>query len=1428
MSGDVIIGGLFDIHIYYKTETFYFSSPPHLQPRKISMLLEDFYNFLSLVFTVDEINRNPKILPNVTLGYNIYDSYVDLFRAVQGAVRLYSGNKKQYPNYNCDNSSVLAAVIEGMPPSFSTQYANIFGIYNYPQISFMSQDPVQSDKQQFPFFYRAIPSEKTLYAAIIALLKHFGWTWIGILYPDDDSSIYAIKIIKQMMEESGGCVEFIKMVPSINDFSVDRIVEIQNIISNSTVNVILVYGSKNYVYYLEQNVHLNYIPGKIWIHTAESSFRMFNIVNDTSVNGTLRFVMHKKEIPDYIKFIQNVDPKRFPTGRTFTTWWDELCENRCPFNPRKRNCTGVESGRFILYSHCNLRFTAMSYSVYNAVYAVGHALHEMYQETPLNERLLNMSKLRFQDLKAWKLHRYLTKVHFTNTMGDEIYFKDDEITKMLSSSIARDRSIAENITVDHQGYQGMWLIDSSGKFRTTPRSVCSKSCPPGKRKSVQKGKPVCCYDCLQCPEGQFSNETDMEALCLCLAMSIRKKRIYDTDVCIKCLEDQWPNEQKTACKQKVITYLSYEDPIGIILTFIALLFSFMSAGVFGIFIKYQDTPIVKANNRDLSYILLISLIFSFLCCLLFIERPGEWTCFFRQAIFGVTFSISVSSLLAKTFIVVIAFNATKPGKNLRKWVGAKIPKYIVLTCSATQVLICVLWLIIAPPSSYYNTQSEVGKIIVECNQGSAIAFYTILGYLCILASVSFIIAFMARKLPDTFNDAKLITFCMLVFITVWSFFIPTYLSAKGTATVAVEVFAILASSSGLLVCIFAPKSQKSSGSYLSLKNLDDLFKELGLIMDYIKYDIPSPSSLGMVDSSISSIGRGHTRKISLVFAVDEINRDPKILPNVTLGYNVYDSYVDLFRAVQGAVRLYSGNKKQYPNYNCDNSSVLAAVIEGMPPSFSIQYANIFGIYNYPQISFMSQDPVQSDKQQFPFFYRAIPSEKTLYAAIIALLKHFGWTWIGIIYPDDDSSINAIKIIKQMIAENGGCIEFIKIVPAINDYSKERIMDIQNTIEKSTANVILVYGSKNYVYYLEQNVHVSNIPGKVWINTADSSFRLFKPINDTVANGSLQFIMHKEEFPDYINFIRTVDPARFPPGRTFTTWWDELCQNRCTFGLRKRNCTGVESGRIILYSHCNLRFTAMSYSVYNSVYVVAHALHKLLTFQDLKPWKLHNYLKKVYFTNTMGQDIYFNKDELSIGYDIYNLVYLPNGTINSVKVGSFDYNAPPGNQTIIDKNAILWESKFSEIPRSVCSESCKPGYRKSVREGQQFCCYDCMQCPEGQFSNQKAEDMDVCEYCPEDQWPNEQKTACDPKVITFLSYDNPTGIVLIFIAVLFSVVSTGVLDSWLKRYQDSHKRVNFSGGNEHLSLHSCQNNRNRNHDTCRPYHEVLALLLHIRY
>ncbi|XP_063158709.1 vomeronasal type-2 receptor 26-like [Candoia aspera] len=386
-------------------------------------------------------------------------------------------------------------------------------------------------------------------------------------------------------------------------------------------------------------------------------------------------------------------------------------------------CNGEEKLDTLPTSVFEMHMTGHSYSIYNAAYVVAHALHDLHSS-----------------IRKFRAGEHETRLNLLK--------------------------------------QPLWKVQ--------PHSLCNGKCHSGYSKSKIEGKPFCCYNCLQCPQGKISNQDDL-------------------DDCFQCAEDQYPNEKQDLCLPKVITFLKYEETLGTVLASSALFFSWVTIGVLSIFIKHQDTPIVKANNQNLTYALLIALLLSFFCTLLFIGQPDKVTCVLRQTAFGIIFSVAISCVLAKTIIVVLAFMATRPGSKMTQWVGKRLAMSIVLGCSFIQGIICATWLTTSPPFPDAVTNSVAEEIVLVCNEGSVFIFYCVLGFMGFLAIISFTVAFLARKLPDAFNEAKFITFSMLIFCSVWLSFVPTYLSAKGKYMVAVEIFSIIASSAGLLICIFSPK-----------------------------------------------------------------------------------------------------------------------------------------------------------------------------------------------------------------------------------------------------------------------------------------------------------------------------------------------------------------------------------------------------------------------------------------------------------------------------------------------------------------------------------------------------------------------------------------------------------------------------------------------
>ncbi|XP_070586381.1 vomeronasal type-2 receptor 26-like [Erythrolamprus reginae] len=748
-----------------------------------------FFRFLFL-FNIQLINKNSQFMHNLTLGYNIHDNYMSTFHTSDALLDILSTGEANVPNYGCGRKENLLALLDVASREISIQMSTLVGTYKVPQINYGVVSEALSDKSKFPFFHQMDIKEGIQYPAIVQLLLHFRWTLIGLFPSDTEKGENFMRTFPPVLVRNGICV-----VLSQQFSTTGYTTYLKDALSKwRQVNVFVQFMEYDSLWDRILPFHLTLLrlPGlikeKVWILT---NFKQY-IINQHRllkyVHSILLFGYLLKRRPKDEAF-----KPRFFVEEEFQDLYFLCSLSKNVFSAKgRRRCT--QKAPLETQWKRNRRGLTNDYGYYSIMKTLAQALNAAYSPRLRRRTKEGEKRLGSSRLQPWQFHSFLEKNEHWNISDCELYLDQNGEIKadlgigyylVLPKEDPRRRNLAtfirQRLSFNQDALSRLKLLNKS-----LPESKCVESCHPGFVKRAREGEPVCCYDCVPCPKGTFSTQED-------------------TKECTKCPDDKYPNEHRVQCIPKVITFLSYEEFLGIILVSFALLLFLITDLVLIIFIKYRETPIVKANNRDLSYILLVSLLLCFLSSSLFIGQPRKATCLLRQTVFSIIFSVAVSSLLAKTITVVLAFLATKPGNQMNRWLGKSLANSIILSSSAVQIIICSIWLGVSAPFPDSDLHSQHGEIILQCNEGVVVMFYVTLSYMGFLAAICFTVAFLARNLPGAFNEAKLITFSMLVFCSVWVTFVPTYLSTKGKYMVAVQVFSILTSSAGLLGCIFIPK-----------------------------------------------------------------------------------------------------------------------------------------------------------------------------------------------------------------------------------------------------------------------------------------------------------------------------------------------------------------------------------------------------------------------------------------------------------------------------------------------------------------------------------------------------------------------------------------------------------------------------------------------
>nr|XP_029133620.1 extracellular calcium-sensing receptor-like [Labrus bergylta] len=824
-DGDVVIGGLFPLH--YSSV----SSVPTYKAEPTPTMYKYFSSralrwMQTMTFAITEINERSDLLPQLKLGFHIRDSSDDIPVSLRASLLLVNGqpergstaenvtgnkNLKQNLGANLGCSAVqrtVSSVIIGDAASgVSMALLRSLGSFHIPLVSYFASCSCLSNQREFPTFMRTMPSDAFQIKALARLVSYFGWTWVGVIGVESDYARFAIELFLQESVQYGVCAAYTHFYPvTLNQQALD---ELLDVIQMASSKVIINFSGESELQGILAAVQRRNITGLQWIAseawaTASSLWEKFGEL----LMGTLGFAIRRADvIPGLKQHLTSLRTPYIQKSAFLAEFWEELfnCRLNGSVNSHSHGgdnylnrfpCKGTEDLSEVYSPYSDVTQLRVSFNVYKAVYLVAHALHDMSDCIVGQGPFPNGTCTDPKNFEPWQLIHYMKQANFSalgekinfDQNGDPIAYYDllnwqtrpDGSLRLVKvgfydASMPAGRSLVINDSVIE------WPVGKQAS-----RSVCSDSCPPGFRIARRKGEPICCFDCVPCAEGEISNKTD----------SLE---------CSHCSDDSWPNGARDLCLLKTIEFLSYHELMGIVMCVVAVLGACISLSILAIFFTYKDTPLVRANNMELSFLLLVFLTVCFLVSLLFIGEPSDWLCRIRYPAFGISFALCISCLLAKTVVVLMVFRSTLPGSNVMKWFGPNQQRASVLLGTIIQGIICFIWLLNNPPYANNNTNYHSATIIIECVAGSEFGFWCVLGYIGFLACMCFLTAFLARKLPDNFNEAKFITFSMLIFFAVWITFIPVYVSTAGKYTVSVHIFAILASAFALLFCIFVPK-----------------------------------------------------------------------------------------------------------------------------------------------------------------------------------------------------------------------------------------------------------------------------------------------------------------------------------------------------------------------------------------------------------------------------------------------------------------------------------------------------------------------------------------------------------------------------------------------------------------------------------------------
>uniref|UniRef100_A0A8C5PQ84 Glutamate metabotropic receptor 8 n=1 Tax=Leptobrachium leishanense TaxID=445787 RepID=A0A8C5PQ84_9ANUR len=404
--------------------------------------------------------------------------------------------------------------------------------------------------------------------------------------------------------------------------------------------------------------------------------------------------------------------------------------------------------------------------VIDAVYSMAHALNNMHRD--LCPGYIGLCS-RMKAIDGKELLAYIRAVNFNGSAGTPVTYNEngdapgryDIYQYQIVNKTTEYKVIGQWTNQLHLNVEDMqWR----SREHIQPSSVCSLPCKPGERKKQVKGVP-CCWNCERCEGYHYQ---------------------VDETNCDLCPLDQKPNTNHTGCQLIPIIKLEWHSPWAVVPVFISILGIVATTFVIVTFVRYNDTPIVRASGRELSYVLLTGIFLCYSITFLMIGTPDMVVCSLRRIFLGLGMCFSYAALLTKTNRIHRIFEQGKKSVTAPKFISPASQLVITFSLISIQLIGVFIWFVVDPPHIIvdYGEQRtpdpENARGVLKCDI-SELSLICSLGYSILLMVTCTVYAIKTRGVPETFNEAKPIGFTMYTTCIIWLAFIPIFFGTAQSA-----------------------------------------------------------------------------------------------------------------------------------------------------------------------------------------------------------------------------------------------------------------------------------------------------------------------------------------------------------------------------------------------------------------------------------------------------------------------------------------------------------------------------------------------------------------------------------------------------------------------------------------------------------------------